>query len=261
MFKTLLFSINNHIATIQFNRPSAMNSFNRIMAEELEIITEQVRLDDTIRAVSLSGAGPLFMAGGDIRFFHETVDTMPAGVMKIVRTLNASIINLMHMPKPVLASVHGSVAGVGMSLMMACDLVIAAKNTQFTLAYSGIGISPDGGASYNLPRLVGSKKAMEWILLSDIFDAQTAHTHGLINWVVDEDKLEVEAGNLLKRLVNGPTASYGQAKLLVNQTWQHSLETQLECEGKAFEMCSATDDFKAGVTGFLNKSRAQFVGK
>lgn len=261
MPETLLFSVKDHIATITFNRPTVMNSFNKTMADELEELTEHVRHNDTIRAVQLNGAGQLFMAGGDIHFFYERLETMPDGVMKIVRTLNASIINLMRMPKPVLSSIHGSVAGVGMSLMMACDLVIAAENTKFTMAYSGIGITPDGGASFNLPRLVGPKKTMEWILLSDMFDAQTALTHGLINWIVPPEKLAEETQRLLQRLSNGPTLSYARAKKLVNASWQNSLETQLEKEGYAFEKCSATMDFKNGVTGFLKKNKPEFNGK
>jgi 2-(1,2-epoxy-1,2-dihydrophenyl)acetyl-CoA isomerase len=258
--QTITLTIQDQIATITFNRPAAMNSFDKTMGEELEQITEQVRLDHSIRAVLLKGAGPLFMAGGDINFFHEMIDDMPAGVMKIVRTLNASIINLMRMPKPVLASVHGSVAGVGMSLMMASDLVIAAKDTKFTLAYTGIGISPDGGASFNLPRLVGTKKAMELMLLSDLFDASSAEAYGLINWAVEQEELEEKTQRLMKKLVNGPTQSYAQTKRLLNDTWQKSLETHLEDEGRAFEACSATNDFRAGVESFLKKKRPDFVG-
>jgi 2-(1,2-epoxy-1,2-dihydrophenyl)acetyl-CoA isomerase len=259
--KTLLLSIDDHIAHIQFNRPTMMNSFNKDMADDLEKVTEEVRTNPDIRAVILSGAGSLFMAGGDIQFFHESLATMPKIVMKIVRTLNASIINLMQMPKPVIASVHGSVAGVGMSLMMACDLVIAAEDTKFTMAYSGIGISPDGGAAFSLPRLVGPKKALEWILLSDIFDAQTALHFGLINWKVAEEKLSEETLRLAKRLAKGPTQSFACAKKLVNESWQTSLETHLENEGRAFELCSKTIDFNNGVKSFLNKKRPEFVGQ
>ena len=147
MYETVLFSVNESIATIAFNRPEAMNSFDHRMADELEALTEIVADDPSIRVVLLKGAGHLFMAGGDIKFFYDRLDKMPAGVMKIVRTLNATIHNFMNMPKPVLASVHGSVAGVGISLMLAADLVIAGENTKFTTAYSGIGISPDGGCS------------------------------------------------------------------------------------------------------------------
>src|SRR5262249_9950534 len=151
----------------------------------------------------------------------------------------------------VLACVHGSVAGVGMSFMMAADLVISAENTKFTMAYSGIGASPDGGATFFLPRLVGVKKAMEWILFSDIFDAHTAKAHGLINWVVPASNLIEETDRLLQRLVKGPIQSYTYIKRLINETWQHNLETQLENECQAFATCSATDDFKNGVIAFL----------
>jgi 2-(1,2-epoxy-1,2-dihydrophenyl)acetyl-CoA isomerase len=261
MSETMLFSVTDNVATLSFNRPAAMNSFNKQMGDDLLVLTERVRADKSIRAVLLNGAGQLFMAGGDIRFFNENMDIMPDGVMDIVRALNASIVNLMQMPKPVLASVHGSVAGVGISLMAACDLVIAADNTKFTTAYSGLGISPDGGASFNLPRIVGSKKAMEWILLSEIFNTETALKHGLINWAVAPDKLAAETACLLARLANGPTQSLACAKRLVNDSWQANLETHLEREGRAFEFCTTTADFRSGVTGFLKKARPEFVGK
>lgn len=261
MNHTVLFSVDNHIATIIFNRPLAMNTFDDVMADELEEITETTRLDNTIRAVLLKGAGQLFMAGGDIRFFYNNLANMPKNVKNIIRKLNIIITNLMYMPKPVVACVHGSVAGVGMSLMMACDLIIAAEKTKFTLAYSKIGITPDGGASFNLPRLVGNKKAMEWVLLSDIFDSKTAHLHGLVNWVVSDEKLEDETQRLLTRLAHGPTQSYARAKRLINETWQNSLETHLESEGRMFEECTTTMDFKAGVNNFLEKSQPEFIGK
>src|SRR5579862_9944684 len=134
MTYTLLFSVTDQIAHISFNRPNAMNSFDDKMADELAALTEEVKNNPSIRAVLLNGTGQLFMAGGDIQFFYHRLDIMPAGVMEIIQKLNISILNLMQMQKPVLASVHGSVAGVGMSLMMACDLVIAAENTKMTLA-------------------------------------------------------------------------------------------------------------------------------
>lgn len=253
MFETLLFSIKDSIATITFNRPEAMNSFNYQMAYELKIVTEQVRHNDEIRVVLLKGAGSLFMAGGDIRFFFERLETMPDGVIEIVQALNTSITHLMEMPKPVVASVHGSVAGVGMSFIMAADLVISAENTKFTMAYSGIGASMDGGASFNLPRLVGVKKAMEWSLLSNMFDAKTAKEHGLINWVVPPNELMMETESILHRLVKGPAQSYACIKRLINETWQHSFKTQLEHEAQAFAVCSITEDFKNRVTRFLQK--------
>ena len=260
MYETFLYTVNDSIATITFNRPDAMNSFNVKMSDELKIITEEVKNNPAIRAVLLNGAGKLFMAGGDIQAFYSMLDQMPGAMYTIIQSLNTSIMNLMQMPKPVLASVHGSVAGVGLSFMMACDLVIAADNTKFTMAYSGIGISPDGGATFNLPRLVGTKKAMELILMSDLFDAHTAQTYGLVNWVVAPDKLAEETQRLLKRLAAGPTQSYMRAKKLVNEAWQNDLGKHLEIEGRAFTECTATRDFKTGVTGFIKKQKAEFIG-
>lgn len=260
MTKTISLEIKDSIASIIFNRPEAMNSFNGEMAEELEMITHQVQIDKAVRAVLLKGAGALFMAGGDLRYFKDNLASMEKVVMITARRLNACIQNLMYMPKPVLAAVHGSVAGVGMSLMMACDLVIAAENTKFTMAYSGIGASADGGASFNLPRHVGLKKAMEIILLSEVFDAKTAQSIGLINWVVPDDQLTQQAEKILNRLVQGPTQAYAQIKKLINQYTENDLAKHLELEGESFAKCAVTEDFKEGITSFLQKKKANFKG-
>lgn len=261
MTNTVLLSIENSIAVITFNRPEAMNCYNDVMAEEFAAVTNQVRLDRSVRAVLLRGAGHLFMAGGDIHYFHRGLKQMPGPVMAIVSRLSVAIDNLMTMPKPVLACVHGSVAGVGVGIMLAADLVIAAESTKFNLAYTGIGAAPDGGTTYALPRVVGAKKAMELLLLSEVFDAKTALAYGMINWAVADDQLQQATDKILRRLANGPTQSYAQAKSLVNQSWDNGLHTQLQAEGKAFEICSVSQDFANGVSGFLEKKRPQFTGE
>lgn len=260
MTATVLLDVQGSIATLTFNRPDAMNCFNHIMAEELVNIVNQVRLNDAIRAVVLKGAGPLFMAGGDIKFFHDHIDEMPLPVNSVVRAVNASIINLMTMPKPVVACVHGSVAGVGLSFMLAADLAIAAEETKFTTAYAGIGACPDGGITYNLPRIVGTRKALELLMLSELFDAKKALEYGLVNQVVPQAQLEEVVKKVVLRLANGPTQSFAQIKRLVNQP-ENSLPAQLENEGKGFEKCSASQDFNRGTSAFLNKQRPEFVGK
>jgi 2-(1,2-epoxy-1,2-dihydrophenyl)acetyl-CoA isomerase len=201
------------------------------------------------------------MAGGDIRFFHESLDMMPKGVLNLVRMVNGIISNLMHSPKPVVACVHGSVAGVGMSFMMAADLVIAGANTQFTMAYSKLGVSPDGGASYFLPKMVGHKKAMELALLSDVINANQAQDLGLINWVVPEDQLEEKTLQILNKLASGPTQAYANTKQLIYQSASNSLEQQFEAEARSFAHLSQTADFRSGVIGFLNKTKPEFIGK
>jgi len=261
MTDTILLSETNNIATITFNRPNAMNSLNEQMANELSALTEQISLDSKIRAVLIRGAGNIFMAGGDIRFFHQTLDMMPKGVLNLVRMVNGIISNLIHSPKPVLACVHGSVAGIGMSFMMAADLVIAGANTQFTMAYSKLGVSPDGGASYFLPKIAGHKKAMELALLSDVINANQAQDLGLINWVVPEDQLEEKTVQILNKLANGPTQAYANTKQLIYQSASNSLEQQFEAEARSFAHLSQTADFRSGVTGFLNKTKPEFIGR
>lgn len=259
--ETIVFSKLGSIATIGFNRPQAMNAFNHIMAQELLVATNEIKADTAIRAVLLSGMGKLFMAGGDIQFFHQHLATMPHGVSDIVENLNQVIHNLMTMPKPVLASVHGSAAGVGVSLMLACDLVMASEDTKFTMAYSGLGISPDGGASFNLPRNVGMKKAMEWLLLPDLFSAAEAKAHGLINWVVPAAELEAATQKCLARLAAGPSFSYAHIKQLLQASLHNTLDAQLELEKEAFIACTTSDDFATGVKSFLQKQKPEFVGK
>jgi 2-(1,2-epoxy-1,2-dihydrophenyl)acetyl-CoA isomerase len=164
------------------------------------------------------------------------------------------------MEKPVLAAVHGAVAGAGMSLMFAADLALAAADTRFTLAYANIGASPDGGSTYFLPRLVGYKKAMELALLPDRFDAQTAHSLGLVNWVVPPEQFAQESARIARRLAAGPTRAYAEAKRLFHQSAAASMESQMEEELRAFARCARTADLKEGVSAFVEKRPPTFVG-
>jgi 2-(1,2-epoxy-1,2-dihydrophenyl)acetyl-CoA isomerase len=261
MSDSVLLNIDNHIATITLNRPQQMNTYNDHMSETLEKMTTQVMFDENVRAVVLCGAGKLFMAGGDISFFHEHLGGMSTVVDKIICQLNATVRALQTMPKPVIASVHGSVAGVGISLMLAADLVISATDTKFTTAYSKVGLSSDGGATYFLPRHVGTKKAMQLFLLAEQFDAKAAQEMGLINWIVDGTALDLETTKLAQRLANGPTQAYASMKKLVNQSHESTLAQQLEQEAMHFVKCCETQDFQAGVKGFMSKTAVVFEGQ
>ncbi len=260
MNQTILLEINNSIATLSFNRPQAMNSYNLELAQAFAEATETVKNDPTIRAVLLRGNGAMFMAGGDIQFFSQHLDEMADQVSVMMPYVKQTVLNLQTMSKPVLASVHGSVAGIGMSFMAACDLVIAADTTKFTLAYGALGISPDGGASYFLPRLVGTKKAMQLALFSELFDAQTAQEMGLINWVVPEAELNTQTEKYAQKLAKGASLAFAEMKQLINQTGDNSLSEQLELEEKSFTKCAQSDDFKEGVRAFLAKRKAEFKG-
>ncbi|MCW5589961.1 MAG: enoyl-CoA hydratase/isomerase family protein [Legionellales bacterium] len=261
MTETVTLEINQHIATLTFNRPHVMNAYNDEMAETLACLTTEVRLNPAIRAVCLQGAGKLFMAGGDLTYFQKNLPHIEQTVASLMPQVLTSIENLQRMNKPVIARVHGAVAGIGLSFMLACDLVIAANNTKFTTAYSKIGLSPDGGMSYFLPRLVGEKKAMELFLLGDTFDAATALHYGLINWAVEETSLTEFTQHVLTRLAAGPTQAFAHIKQLVNGNSHYSLSEQLQREATGFATCAKTDDFNQGLKAFLTKQTPQFEGK
>jgi 2-(1,2-epoxy-1,2-dihydrophenyl)acetyl-CoA isomerase len=159
------------------------------------------------------------------------------------------------------AQVHGAVAGFGMSLLMACDLAVAADDSYYTLAYILIGTSPDGGSTYGLPRIVGMKKAMEIALLGDRFDAATAERLGFVNRVVPAAELAGAARTLAQRLAAGPALAYAGTKRLLQQSLNSTLETQLQAEAESFARCASGPDFKEGVMAFVEKRKPNFKGE
>ena len=259
MSEAVKLSVEGGIATIALNRPHVMNAMDGEMMRQLRPVTEAVEKDAAVRAVVLRGEGAAFMAGGDVAVFHQHLAELPELIVTWGREMHAAFLALRRMGKPVLASVHGAVAGAGFSLMCAADLAIAAVDTRFTLAYANIGASPDGGSTYFLPRLVGYKKTMEMIMLPDRFDAETALLHGLVNWVVPNEKLPAETMRIAQRLAAGPTRAYAEAKRLVNQSLD-PLDAQMEEELQAFSRCARGADLKEGVTAFVEKRKPVFRG-
>ena len=260
MSKTIEVDINDSIATITLSRQAAMNTYNEQMAREMLQAIESVSMNDAVRAILLNAKGKVFSAGGDINMFAENLDKMPHNIPEIMEILNETIMLMSTCSKPILASVHGVVAGVGLSFMLAADLVLCADDTRFTLAYAGIGLPCDGGASFTLPRIVGRKKATEMMMLPEIFDAQTALNLGLVNWLVSANDLENETKKYITKLSQGPSTVYKRVKDLLNKSEQNNLEDQLAEEMHAFTECTQTNDFRNGVTAFLKKEKAEFKG-
>jgi 2-(1,2-epoxy-1,2-dihydrophenyl)acetyl-CoA isomerase len=261
MSDTVLYSVADSVATITLSRPSVMNALDARMIVQLREAAERAEEDGAARAVVIRGTGPAFLAGGDVAQFHANLERMPGLVREGAPELHRAILALRRAPKPVLAAVHGAVAGAGVSVMAAADLAIAAEGTKFTLAYSRLGTSPDGGATHFLPRLVGTRKALELLLLSDTFDAAEALRLGLVNRVVAADKLAAEAEALARRLAQGATGAFAEIKRLVNQTYDQTLAAQLDAEVEAFARCAGTRDFAEGVTAFVEKRKPNFKGE
>jgi 2-(1,2-epoxy-1,2-dihydrophenyl)acetyl-CoA isomerase len=261
----VLLDVAGGIATLTLNRPQALNALDHGMARALRDAVERVEEDSAVRAVVVCGAGAHFMAGGDIKVFNAMLAAPPeqrrADFEQIIGLVHESVTRLRRMEKPVIASVHGAVAGFGLSLMNACDLAVAADDAYFTLAYCHIGTSPDGGATWALPRLVGLRQAMEIALLGDRFDAQRALALGLVNRVVPAAELAAATRALAARLAAGPTAAYAKTKRLLNESFDRTLGEQLLAEQDNFAASTLTADFAEGVHAFMEKRKPAFRGR
>lgn len=249
------------IATLAFNRPAVYNALDEDMIVAFRSHCESLADDATVRCVVLRGEGAAFLAGGDVALLHSRRAELPAMILRLARELHLGVLALRRMPKPVLASVHGAVAGAGLSLMCACDLAIAADDSRFTFAYSRIGASPDGGWSYFLSRMLGTRKALELALLSESLDAAAALKLGLVNQVVPLTILGEETATLARRLAAGPTLAYAEIKRLIDAAGENSLEMHLEVEAQAFARCAGSADMSEGVAAFVEKRAPRFLGR
>lgn len=260
----LLVSKENGIATLTLNRPEARNALSLEMREALFQAVTDIETDDSIRCVVMTGAGEHFQAGGDVKSFNDFVAKTPderrQNFERRIHGLHPTMFTMRRMQKPIIASVQGAAAGFGLSLMMACDMVIAAEDSFFTLAYINIGTTPDGSGTYTLPRIVGLKKAMEIAMLGDRFGAQEAKDMGLINFIVPSDDLAAETRKLAERLANGPTVAIGRTKALLNASLGNSMEEQLSMEAENFAACAASNDWVEGVTAFKEKRKPDYKG-
>ena len=261
----LLVDVADHVATLTLNRPEARNALSDPMRLELRDALHRIELDEDVRCVVLRGAGEHFMAGGDVKTFAGVVDRTPAELQQQfvlrIHDLHPILFAMRRMPKPIVASVRGAAAGAGVSFAAACDLIIAADDAFFTLAYVNIGTTPDGSSTYHLPRALGIKRAMEMTLLGDRVDAATAAGWGLVNFVVPAAELESATAKLAGRLAKGPTHVYGRAKRLLYQSNETQFESQLQAEAEAFADCASRPDFREGVTAFVQKRRPAFTGR
>ncbi|HEU0199887.1 MAG TPA: enoyl-CoA hydratase-related protein [Burkholderiaceae bacterium] len=253
------------VARVVLNEPAAMNAIGPAMAKELSLITAQVEQDATVRCVILTGAGPHFMAGGDVRYFVELLrlpgEERDAKFSSLIGDVGDVVTRLQRMPKPVIAAVRGAAAGFGLSLMCACDLVVAGESTVCKVAYCQLGASPDGGGSFNLPRLLGVRRALELALLDDRIDARRALELGLVTRLVSDEAVDRVAMELALGLAQRATAAFGRTKRLIHAAFETDLAGQLEAERLAFLAGVDSEDFAEGVASFVAKRKPNFCGR
>ena len=249
-------------ATVELNRPEALNAWNAQFGEDLLAALSALAADQTVRAVVIAGAGRAFSSGADLK--DISTDTTPDGRPDVYKTLTERYHPIMHaireMPKPVIAAVNGPAVGIGCSLALCCDLIVAAESAYFLLAFVNIGLVPDGGSSLFLPTRIGMARASELSMLGERLPAPKALEWGLINRVVADEQLEQEVAELAARMAAGPTRSYAGAKRQLNNWLYARMEEQLELEAKVQQEMAGSDDFVEGAMAFVEKRPARFAG-
>ena len=261
-YKHLLVQQEDGVLTITMNRPEVLNAFNDQMLEELIEVAEAAASDESVRCVVLTGAGRAFGAGQDLsNFANRDASNGHGTVSEHLKKYHRLVYALRGMPKPVIAAVHGAAAGISCNIALACDMRIAADNARFIQAFARIGLVPDGGGGYFLPRLVGLGKAMELAMLADEVSGPEAERIGLANKCVPLAEFEAATKALARRLAQGPTRSYGLIKELMYTALDCDLPSALALEGKMQDQAIMTADHRAGVEAFMQKRAPKFSGK
>lgn len=248
----------NGILTLSLNRPDVFNSFNRTMALQLQAELDRCATDATIRVVVLTGEGKAFCAGQDLA--EATDPNGPALQQIVAEHYNPIILKLRHLEKPVIAAVNGVAAGAGANIALACDIIVAKESASFIQAFSKIGLIPDSGGTFMLPRLVGVQKAMALMLTAEKVSAADAEKMNMIYKAIADDAFEHYVDQLSAQLAQMPTTGFGLTKKAVNAALCNTLEHQLALEEQLQTQAGQTHDFKEGVAAFLEKRKPEFKG-
>ena len=259
-YQTILVEKSDAVVTITLNRPEARNALNLEMREEVARVLDELAKDGSIRVVVLTGAGGNFCAGGDLKMLGAK-RLSPAEANERMELLSAMVLKLVNFPAPTLALVDGFAVGAGCNLALACDLVIATDRARFGQSFAKVGLIPDGGGTYVLPRLVGLAKAKELVFTAELIDAQEALRIGLVNRVVPSDRLAAQADALIKAILAGPPKILALAKQLLNRSLTLKLAEALEMEAAGQAFCLGTEDHQEGLRAFLEKRPPRFTGR
>jgi 2-(1,2-epoxy-1,2-dihydrophenyl)acetyl-CoA isomerase len=260
-FANILASSDGGVGRITLNRPASLNALDKATGEELLEALETFRDDAGVRAIVIVGAGRAFSAGGDVKEMARAGSELPESFFdELLATLNRSILAIAEMPKPVIAAVNGLAAGLGFNLALACDIRVAARGAELTQAFLKIGLIPDGGGTFFLPRIVGWARATELILSARVVSSEEALRLGLVHEVVDEPEFESTVDAWAARLAAAPTAAVGRVKQLLAHSQTADLKSQLRFEREMQMASGRTSDFREGVLAFVERREPRFTG-
>lgn len=258
----ILVSREGAVLSLTLNRPEKLNAFNPEMHKLLREALDQARDEAAVRAVLLTGSGRGFCAGQDLSERNVSADAAPIDLsVSLGSNYNPLVRRLRALPKPVVCAVNGVAAGAGANIALACDIVLAARSASFVQSFSKLGLVPDSGGTYFLPRLVGSARAMGLALLGERLSAEQAERWGLIWKAVDDERLVEEATGIAQTLAAGPTRGYGLIKRALQASAGNSLDAQLDLERDLQREAGFSEDYREGVAAFMQKRNPQYKGK
>jgi len=260
-FDTLLYEVRDGVARITLNRPDAANALDLQMSKDLMYAALAADEDPAVRAVVIGATGKVFCAGGDLGAFKEVGDRRPALLKEMTTYLHAGLSRFARMRAPVIASVGGSAGGAGFSMVCAADLAICSESAKFSMAYTAVGLTPDGSSTYHLPRIIGTRRTLELMLTNRRLDAKTALEWGIVNAVVPDAELAARTDALAGQLAAGATAAFAETKRLVLGSFDHAYEAQMELESRGISDAGRTADADEGIAAFFEKRAPKFSGR
>jgi len=259
-YESILLDLDDGVARLTLNRPARLNAFNASMHAEVAEALGRVESDPGVRVLLITGAGRAFCAGQDLA--DRDVNSGPLDLGKSTGDhYNPLVRRLAALAVPVICAVNGVAAGAGVNIALACDIIVARKSAKFVQAFSAIGLIPDAGGTWALPRLIGQARALGFTLLGESISAENAEAWGLIWRAIDDERFEADVAEVVQRIARGPTRGLAAAKRIIRGSLDHDLHQQLDIERDTQRECGLTDDYKEGVNAFKERRSPRFVGR
>ncbi len=256
----MTYEVINNVAHVCFKRPEAANAVNPVFCRELKHVMSEIEVDDSVQVVSVTAEGKVFCAGGDLKEFHAAGSDLPEVVAAMLEDLHDAIYKMNAIPKPFVAGVQGAAGGAGMSLVSAFDLVVSGESAKFTMAYTKVGLTPDGTSSYFLARHIGLRRMLDLTLTNRVLSAAEAEAWGLVNRVVDDEDIASATASLAQALASGAPNAAGVAKTVIYRGYESVLEEAGDFEAQNIVRAAGTNDGQEGISAFVERRDPKWTG-